>query len=419
MKLFINLIFVLIFFNLQAADVKSDIKTLHDSAYALLDSNFELAFKIGQQTEEMAADFGLKWEEANSIFIQAWIHETKNESGKAFVLYLKAIELLRPYSHKLREADLISLLLSNIGLVLKEHHAHSQAHKFLDEGISVASQFDLPVRLTHLYLNKSRLLKVSEESVQAEEYANKALKYAQKSSNKENILLCLNLKGLIETDLKLTSRAVKTFTSILEYSNESTLYASKYSGMALHNIGHAYFVINEYNRAKQAYIHSLEIELKNSKVSEPFLTLTDLCELSLKTNSTIEAMNFGKQALALYPDVEILPEHYRLFDLLSQVYFEQKNFDSSRLFTQRYMEENSKFLRVQQELLRTKDQYQMELLTAGFFTQQNANRKESLYLTLLSVVTSIFTLILIAGITRQYYKRRAIKRSLIDLDLNL
>ncbi len=418
MKLVAGLIFLLTCFSLKA-DIKSDIKALHDSAYTLLDTNLDFALEIGLQAQELADQYGLIWEEANSIFIQAWVRKKQNESGKAFMLYLKAIELLRPYASKQREADLISVLLSNIGIILYEHHAKTQADQFLDEGINIASKYDLPIRLANLYFNKARLYRISEQYEKALGFIETALEYAHSSKQQEILLLCLNLKGLLEQDLRLNEIAINSFETILKNISDSGIIDSEYTGIALHNIGNTYAHNQDYVKAKNAYIKSLKLELRNNSVSDQFLTLTDLCEVSLKMNSTEEALNYGSQALALYSEVKILPEHYQLFDLLAQTHFELKNFEESRRYSKRYIEENNKFLKAQEELLKTKDQFQMELLSAGFFVQQKANQKENLYLTILSIITSIFTIILIAGMTRQYYIRKSIRKALIDINLDL
>ena len=415
MKLLLGLTFVLVFYRLQA-DTQPEIKMLHDSAYTLLISDSNAAMLLGKKTEKMSKKEGLIWEEANSLFIQAWLHEDKHESGKAFILYLKAIEILRPVSKGEREADLISVLLSNIGHLLTEHRAMLQAHQFLDEGIKITSQHELPSRLSDLYLNKARAFRLAQKASLAYENTILALDFAKKSGKKEFILGCLNFKGLAEIDLKLLSESIETFQSIIELASNSHIHKS---GRAWHNIGFAHMEKGDYRLAEISYRKALKIEENSLRKSDKYITLLDLCEMFNKIGSAENALEFGLEAQEIYHLVEVKPENYILFDFLSQVYFEKGKFDLSRKYAKRYIEENKKFLEVQESLMQTKNQYQMELLTAGFFTQQNANRKESLYLTLLSVVTSIFTLILIAGITRQYYKRRAIKRSLIDLDLNL
>ena len=417
MKLFVSLTFVLVFFHLQA-DTQSEIKILHDSAYTLLNSNPKAAMLIGIKTEEMAEKKDLIWEEANSIFIQAWLHEEKHESGKAFILYLKAIEILRPFTDNKREADLISLLLGNIGLLLKEHHAIEQAYKFLDEGIIIAEKHGLSSRLTDLYSNKAETSRLAGKKNLAYENISQALKHSKKSINTEIIVDCLNLKGVIEIDSDQPTQAIESFDVMINYVKEFSLDSS-YLGQAWHNIGFSYIQIGEYGMANYALRKSLQIKECSQTKSVQFVTLLDLCDVYMKTDSIDKALQFALRALGVYDLVEVRPENYNLFEFLSQIYFEKNEFNLSRKYTKRYIEENEKFLKLQEKLMQTKNEYQMELLTAGFFTQQNANRKESLYLTLLSVVTSIFTLILIAGITRQYYKRRSIKRSLMDLDLNL
>ena len=267
------------------AGVQSDIKALHDSAYSLLDINPQAAMLLGKEAEEMAAIDGLVWEEANSIFIQAWLHEEKQEAGKAFILYLKAIEMLRPISDNKREANLICLLLRNVGLLLKEHHAIEQAHQFLDEGIAIALNHNLWSRLAYLYLNKAEIFQLTKENSQAIENVVIALNYANLSVKREVLIDCLNLKGTIEIDLQQSTKAIDSFHSMIDYAKELSPN-SEYSERAWHNIGFAYKEVGEYSLAKNAFRKSLDVRGDNSGKSDQFITLIDLCDIYLKTDST-------------------------------------------------------------------------------------------------------------------------------------
>lgn len=401
MKLTICLAFILISSQLYG-DTQSEIKALHDSSYTLLDSHPDIAMQIGIKTEAMATKAGLRWEEANSIFIQAWIHDEKRETGKAFKSYLRAIDMLRPLSDQEREADLISVLLSNIGILLADHHATRQAHQFLDEGIAIASKHDLPKRLSYLYSNKSRTYDVDDEVQLSYEHMTTALAYARKSDSKETIIGCLNRKGILENHLQQYVEAIETFQSVIKYAHESSL-DSFYVGIAWHNIGFALMESEDYLQAEKAYKTSLEIKRSRIDKSEQFITLLDLCELSIITESMEKALFYALRAQEIYPMVEVKPDNYNLFDFLSQIYHAQNDFERSRAYSKRYLEENEKFLQVQKSLLQMKSAYQMELLTDGFFLKKDTGEQENTNLWILWITLLVISLLLIVGLVYQYY----------------
>ena len=68
----------------DALSIADEIKALHEHSYTLLDTDKDSAFQIGVKTELMSREAGLIWEEANSIFIQAWVLENTGCKWRSF-----------------------------------------------------------------------------------------------------------------------------------------------------------------------------------------------------------------------------------------------------------------------------------------------------------------------------------------------
>jgi tetratricopeptide (TPR) repeat protein len=390
---------------------------MHKYVYTIMNTEPDAALKLAKESEQSAKKEGYILEEANSIFIQAWVYYHRRETGKSFLHYLSAIELLRPLTHKKPEADLLSLLLSNIGDLVVEHHSTEDAINFYDEGILIATRHQLWKRLTYLHLNKAELLRKEKRPNSAFEDIEMALNYVKKFGDIELLALCMNEKGLIESELKLTDSAITTFQSILELKLATSISHYHY-GKAWHNIGHIYSEKGEMYKSMDAFLQSVKIKSHNKDKTQLFITWKNICELHILQENWISALEYGNKAISLYENVTVLPENYRIFEYMSSIYFENGDFIKSHEYAQKFISENSRFLEEQEKMIQVKDQYKMELLTAGFFMESKRDKNESIYFTIISSIVSLFTIVLIAGMTRQYYIKQSIKRSLIDLNLD-
>lgn len=413
-----NLLLLLLFFSvsLYGSD-KEHITSMHEEAYTLLDNEYDQAFEIGVKTENLAHNAGLIYEEANSIFIQAWVLQNKKyELGKSFILYLKALEVIKEsYSQSDDSRKLYLFLLNNTGDLLRDHYAYDAATNYYDKAIDIAKDAVDYQRLARLYWNKSNLLMKRDKSIESLDLIEEAVTYAKVSGNEELILGTINQKGINLVKLNQFDAAIKVFDYILNHTY-SEIEEFKYKSYALHNIGHAYFSKKDMLAAITAYEKAYEYKSKHTELTEQFITLADLTEAYLAIEDYEKAKEYSFKALEIYPDVQLIPRNYKIFEFLSSVSFEQGQYSKSREYTKKYITENDKFLELQEELQRTKDQYKMELLAAGFFTEVNASKDESMYNILLTIITSIFTLVLVAGITGQYLVRRSVKKSIQEIE---
>lgn len=412
------LLFVFLFYSVALYGTeKEKITSLHEEAYPLLDTDFEKAFEIGLKTEILAHDAGFDYEEANSIFIQAWILQNKKfELGKSFILYLKALEVLKEtYNESDDLRKLYLSLLTNTGNLLKDHFAYSSALIYYEKAIEIAKDAKNYEKLSSIFWNKADLLNQSGRSVEALDMIELAIRYAKVTKKERMIIGTINQKGIILIALGQLEPALKAYENILNHEfREMEEYLHK--GYALHNIGHAYFSSGDIHSAIAAYKKAHEYKLKFTDPNEQFITLADLAEAHLMIKDYNAAKEYALKALAIYPDVQLLPKNYNIFEFLSSVAFEHGQYELSRKYTKKYIDENDKFLKLQEELQQTKDQYKMEILAAGFFAESNASKDENLYNLILTIITSIFTLIIVAGISGQYLVRRSVKKSLQAID---
>jgi tetratricopeptide (TPR) repeat protein len=397
---------------------KEEIRAMHSTIYSLLDSDPDKAFQLSERTEKVAHDQGLILEEANSIYIQAWIFSNKrSEAGKAFILYLKALEIMKPVSNDTEEShQLYTDLLINTASLLREHFAYNEAIDYYDEALEVVNKRRNPKKLAQIYWSKSKLLGEKARFSEALQTIEMGIEEAHRSQDEEMILNTINAKGLYQVEMELFTEARESFNSIIDYNFQNKESRNKFQGIAWHNIGHAFSSEGNHKQAIEAFKKADEVKSENGINSQRFITWVDLSESYYTMGNFEMAENYGLEALEIYDELKLLPDNYRLFEILSSIAFQNENYAESRNYTERYVAENNKFLEFQHEIQNVKDQFKMELLAAGFFLEASSDKTQSMYTNLLTIISIVFTVILLAGVTGQYYARQSIRKSLQKIE---
>lgn len=396
------------------AAIQQDIEALHKHAYTLLDTQKDSAFAIGVRTEKMAKDAGLIWEEANSKFIQAWILEHRGASGEAFLSYIKALRVLEKEPLDVyRNQELYIQILGNTGLLLSKHQAYPQSKKFLNRSIQLAQQFNLYDEFSEEVRKKSITLRYEQSNEEAIEAINQVLKDSAKLSPRV-LFRIKNEKGLVQMRQKKTKTALSTFNEILNATLLSDEYR-RYQVLAHQNIGCTYVIEGNYGKGISALKQADFLNKESIEIVAVFTVKNDLANAQFLYKQFTDAIETGLNAIKYYKSVEAIPEHYVLFSTLSKSYAALGDYKEAQKYAEMYMTENKKYLETQEMLLKIKDEYKMEELTASFFMNAEDLEDKSLYWIILSIISSSFTVILLAGMTKNHLAKRALKKSLQEI----
>ncbi|MEO9476067.1 MAG: hypothetical protein ABJG41_11045 [Cyclobacteriaceae bacterium] len=420
MKSFLLISFICLSTVLCASSTKEDIKATHDRIYTLLSSNPDLALKLSQESEIKAHNADLIVEEANSIYIQAWILKKKKfEPGKSFILYLKALDLLKPVYRDYEEGLNIYLdLLVSVGNILIEHHALDEARVYYEESLSVSLENNLPKDVSMSYRRIATLTKDQGNINQALGFIEKSVYHARVSKDEKSLIMSLNSKGLLELEAGLYAPARRTYRQILEFDYSDKDFGNTYIGKAWHNIGFSYDLEENYAAAILAYRNAEDIKRKYGTERDWFITLKDISETYFKTENMEMSEQYALRALEHYDKVQLKLENYELYEQLASIYFTKGDYVKSREYTEKFLDENDKFIKMQEKIQRTKDQYKMEILAAGFFAESNSKQTTSMYSMLLSVMSGALTLTILGGLFWQHYTKRNIRKALQDIEKN-
>ena len=396
---------------------EADINILHNQAYVLLDSNPDKALSLAKQAETSAHAKGYDFLEANSLFIQAYLYRHKfHELGKAFVINLEALSLLRSLKEE-KAIKVYANVLVNTGEILKQHYAYPEAVQYYDEGISIAINHGLIDTLIKLYYNKAVALRHNGDFNYAVETIDKAIHLSTLENDEYKLISAINEKGIIQKDQGLYQSARQSYQLIIDFEFKE-LNPAKYVGRAWHNTGVTYQEEEDYSKALQAFKKAVVFHSEQRKNSDQFTTWLSLSQTYYFLKQYDEALMIGTKAEAAYNAVSLLPDHYELFDLFSKIYYSMDHSDHSHEYSQKYVGENKAFLKAQEEILRVKDQYKMEVLTAGFFQKirsEDTQRKLKLYLTIGSV---FFLIILSARHIRWIILKKTLSKELRKLNFN-
>jgi len=124
----------------------AQIDTLHVQIYDQLDTDLDSALVVSKQTLAYSKDNDYTWGEANSLYLIGYIHKQKKNLTTAIIYYLKANRILEALDDD-RSIKTRVKLMTNCGIILKNHFWYEQALKHFDEGIILATERGMDKRL--------------------------------------------------------------------------------------------------------------------------------------------------------------------------------------------------------------------------------------------------------------------------------
>ena len=194
---------------------------------------------------------------------------------KPFILYLKALELLRPLKDQEPKLTYTKILL-NIGAILETHYAYPQAIQYYDEGLDVAEKYKFIDLLLKISYNKSEVLRQIKAYDRALAAIRITFERALSEGDEDMILSSLTQEGLILKDMGRYEEARASYRQIVDF-NFNEVAPAAYRGRAWHNIAVTYADEKRYDRAAEAYQKAIH-EKESGSQHRIFITWMDLGE---------------------------------------------------------------------------------------------------------------------------------------------
>jgi len=375
-----------------------------------LDSDLDnCLFRINQSitaSQDLDYDYG----EAYGLYLKAYVHRTQDDLGKAFVVNLKALSILNAMMTS-RAIDTKVRLYLNSGEILKKHFKYDEAIQYYKEGLEIAQNNNLENWVIDLQYNIGNAYRGKGDLSNAFDYIHRAYTRAIPRDDEHTVVNALNIMGLIFKDNGSHDTARFYFQKMLTYDYHK-LNENKYRGRAYHNIANTYGQVMEYDKAEVAFKKALNEKRIKNRPKEVFITEIDLAELYHQMGRLEDADRLAKACVSKYDHIGLDPDYYKIFDLQRKISSDLERFEELDFYANRYVEESTKFVAQQEELIRIRDQFKMEILTASFFVELERNNRISYLNQIIIMLLMTVIVILLVFKCAQVLSKRSLEKEI-------
>ncbi|GAB4245127.1 MAG: hypothetical protein Tsb0034_23600 [Ekhidna sp.] len=364
---------------------------LHSKCYELFDVSYDSVLFVANEALKLSEKSGYSWGIANSYYIKAYVYDEQGDFSKALLMYLNASSNIGELEDERSLKTSMDIAL-NIGSILRKHYKYNEAIDFYDDALSKADVNHFPSKRLKLLYNKASVLQDKKDLPYAIETLNEAVQVSKMIEDDRMMLKCWNLLGLVFKDNGDYSSAKYHYQKIIA----SPEAVKKAIALAFHNIGIVANNEKKYDSAIIAFSKAEALEKEIDHKEFLFMTLLETSKTYLKKNKPDKALHYSEECEKLYGHVTRFPETFGVFHLLDSLNHLEGDFDASRKYSDQFHKESIAFFGRQKEIIKLKDQFQIDLLIAGFYKEQEVKRRNSIFqrtivvLLLIGFVTSLF-----------------------------
>ncbi|MCP4459433.1 MAG: tetratricopeptide repeat protein [Cytophagales bacterium] len=403
MRLLTIFLLILLALTIQASS-HDVVDQLHKQAYELLDVDLDSAMKIAEQSLKLSEKEDYQWGIANSYYIKGYIHRQQNKLAMAQLMYLKAINIFNHLGGKKAAKTYLDVLL-NSGSIFRKYYKYDEAIEFYNKGLELADIWIMEKQKLKLLINKSSALQDKGELDNSLEVLKEAVGLAYQLEDSSRLIKCWNLIGLVHKDSQFYEMAREYYHYILSSPSAS----EKDKAAAYHNIAVTFNEENQFDTSREYF--EMALGLKRS-IDEPqllFSTLYELTNWHMTNNDTVNAMSYALEAEQFYPELEKLPEVFSIYHFLHLIFRNQNDFDKANNYSIKYYEESQTFYTKIKEIMRAKDELEMDLILAGFETEQKAEAQQKISrqkVLTLSILLAVAGMLLVYIYIKRHFFRR-------------
>ncbi len=369
---------------------RDELDQYNEKTIALLDDLDSCMLRVEyavEQAEEINYPYGM----AYALYLKSYILHEQNDLGKAFLTNLKALNILSDLQDE-RSSDTQVRLYLESGEILEKHFKYEDAIRYYKRGLEIAEQHDFSRLIMRTSYSLGLSYYLMEDWNNARKFINKSFILAEDLKHEAVAADALNLMGLVFKSSGQPDSAKHFYQKMLEDRYDDAYNRSKYKGRAYHNLANLYAQTGNNASALLAFAKALEYKMATQDMSQVFITEKDLAELHYTLGEYEKASEMIRSCMTKYQNMWIDPEHYAVFDLARKIAAASQNHELTKYYTNRYVEENEKFLERQAELIEMRDQFKMEILEASFASEQERNMRIS---NLHKVIVSLLVLSLV------------------------
>lgn len=337
---------------------------------------------------------------------------------KALSYSKEALEL----SNELKHTRFIVRAHRQIGTNLIELGNYDEAHKFLIEGLKLASENNLIREQFYSYLNTGALFDRLEKWDDALDYYFKALNIynLNQSSGEDNLTafigILYNNIGNIYSAKEDNKTAEEYYLKGLE--NAESIGDWNLHGALYNNLGNVKLAQSEYKEALDYLNKSLDIRTRLNEKLGMIRSYNFLSGFYMKTEEYDKAREFARQAFMLSNELHMLKSETDAAYTLFEIYDKLQQVDSALWYHKKYKALSDSLINEStiEKVTKLQLQYEYDKINEAKIAQSEKQKLRQLIITI-TLTLGIIIMVLLFILSR--YRNKRIKMEKIELEKDI
>lgn len=367
---------------------------LHQDIYEIMDNNPDSALVLADHAVELAKDISYTWGLANSYYIKGYIlDEVQNKSVAGLYMYLKAAHILENEEDS-RSIKTYADNYINVGSILRIHNKHQEAIDIYQQAINKLDVTEFQERKLFLLYNLAFAQLDHGDLQTAIEVISKAIDLSRALDNIRVLNYSYNLLGMILIKDGRTDKALETFRHVIANLPANTVSQAN----ASNSLADHFLEKSDVDSALHYYRLAVSFMQGVEDPVIPFYSYCGLAKCYYQMEDYNKGIQYGKEALLLYDSIVAEDEHLEIFNTMSRLYVGLGDVVQGNSYLKRYYDETQQFFDDQEELIRIKNEFQIDILLAGFYNEieweSRSERYTKSFITAATILLGISLLIL-------------------------
>ncbi|WP_425391928.1 tetratricopeptide repeat protein [Ekhidna sp.] len=388
--------------------IKEKVKQIVKVSKSDFDSSIVMANDLLDESKEQDFDEGI----VQSYFTLAYLYKNNGDYAKSIIFYLEAIRYAEDSDYEGVQATLSSLY-KNSGNIFREFNSHSLAREYFEKSIRIAEKLN---DIHQVISNKYNLSGVflDEEDYSGAAFLLESLLQMEEASESKlyyDILNRLAYAHLKNNDFESAATYAKVIV------DSTSVAKPKLVAFAYHNLGAVASKKEEFQLSNQYFNSGLEYIIKEENLVDKTaefellhnqgrnLVLWDKSEEALKVYHTAESM---------IPTLTQQPKYFELYQDIATVYFDMKDYDLSKKYTDLYSESMNKYLELKEEIQQTDKSYNMDLITKRYFDEVAKQERIASILFYSKLISGTLLALLLMTIGYNWYQKVKLRKSIVQ-----
>ena len=323
------------------------------------------------------------WGIANSYYFKGYIlEEIQNKSVAGLLMYLKAGHILENELDE-RSVETYTSLMLNAGSILHLHGKNDEAIELYEKALKKANLYNMENQEVKLLFNVAFASLDKGDLPKAIEVIRSAIELSEELEDWKLYNESWNLLGMILKEGQKNGEAESCFLKIVNNPNASP----KIKANAYNNLGDLYYSLKNYNTSETVYLQADQFQTIPEIKLDSYLGLTNVYQ---QTGDLASALKYAGEAVVVYDSVVPEDRYLQIFNTMRQLHQDRGEQQLANSYSKRYFEETQKFFQSQKELIKIKNEFQVDLLLAGFYTEIEIEATEEKYSNVLVFGITIF-----------------------------